>query len=198
MNTELKEIKAFTLNLSDIYKLIIDNINLIVSIIMLICGIIIGSHAVCVNNDFSDIISFIFSFTDSFFIELFRSLLFCLLLLTINFILGLSCVGFPIISVNVSFSGFFIGCFITSSFLDYYESSSISSIFCRILTAVILCVIVLYSAEISCRQTSKISANLLNYTKLSCLNIREYLLKYLCLLLLCFFEAIISGLLLSK
>ena len=168
--------KVVSLNLSDVIFIIKRNVNLIMIISFYTSGLICG--AVTANI----ISSGMFFCKDAVCTFLLLNLI-NIVILTVNFIMGLGCVGKPLVYVNIVFCGYYIG-FAVSQFLLSYEINGILSFILRMPFAVIFSVTVIISSVVSV----DMSEELIKFTffgKNNFLPIKSYLIKYFLMIISC-------------
>ena len=172
--------KLSTLNLSAVISEINRNSLTIIIFIIISSGILTGTLNVSGNNELFQIFSYLYMQISSFRLEFYCKLLFCLIILSTNFIMGLCCVGKPIILICNLLTGIFSGSFIATIFTIKTESaiSSISNII-YIICMLVLCI---YSSEISCNLSQKITYKVM-LNKMTDYKLKIYLKSYLILMI---------------
>ena len=133
--------KAVALNLSDVISMLKANINLVMIISFYTAGLIAGSlTSLKISAGITD-------YSNSFNVFLILNLI-SLMILTADFIMGLCCVGIPLVFLNSAFSGFYIGSII-AHYLKVYELKEIFVVLLRMPFAVIFSTTVILAAAAS-------------------------------------------------
>ena len=120
MTVKIKELNRSLPKPSEVLFFLQKEGNTIISLIMLTSGTIIGTYFVLSSsylNTYKEILEKL-DFCSAGILQM----IFILLILTMNFISGLSCVGTPIVSVNCLFSGFITG-FSGVYYISYHSES---------------------------------------------------------------------------
>ena len=176
------------------FSLIISELNrhslTVMIYLFLISGILIGSLNIACNNQLFEIFSYLYQQQSSFSLEFLCKLILMLIMLTINFIMGLSCVGKPIIWLSNFLIGIFSGSLITT-ILRLFQNIRIFS-FSTIIFVIILVITDIYSSSISCILSQHISQKILFNNKEKC-DLKNYLKGFLFFMLIVLISSFLTS-----
>ena len=181
MKVNCLNIKRATLNLTGLIEFIKENVNFIYLLSVLICGLIIGSSCAVRLIDNPGIVGILTAENISAF-QLFIILFLCYLsVITVNFSMGLCCVGMPFISLIPLFSGVISGS-IMSLALNNFASQGEFMPFIRIAVALILLeAVIIYSSDLSLKMSERVIKSMFFGIKNNGI-IAAYLTRYLLIL----------------